>query len=164
MLRTDPWIFHFYPFLMPTRAIREYWTIYRGAQVFLLSTHSAPRPPPLPSVNPTSEAQGDWEREATCRQQGRGWGRSQIIRPQKCLALCKSLNLLCRAINKDYCTWILEAAVSLSLCKNLGSLLACRRCSLLLHHPNHHINNHRELKRCIGQVVFVLSTFMVAGL
>jgi hypothetical protein len=27
------------------------------------------------------------------------------------------------------------AAVSLSLCKNLGSLLACRRWSLLLHHP-----------------------------
>ncbi len=62
-------------------------------QAFSRSYDLAPSPPsptPLPS---TGDTQGDWERETTCwRESGRGWGRSQIIRPQE--GVYKSFDIL----------------------------------------------------------------------
>ncbi len=50
----------------------------------------------LPSVSSTSDTQEDRERETTCwQEEGKGRGRSQIVRPQESLVLYKSFNTLC---------------------------------------------------------------------
>ncbi len=50
---------------------------------------------PLSRQSSTGNTHKERERETTCWREGRGWGRSQIIRQQERLVLCKSFNTLC---------------------------------------------------------------------
>ncbi len=67
-------------------------------------------PLPLPPLS-TGATQEHWQRETTCWWE-RGWGRSQIIRPQESLVLYKSFstdtplnNLSCACPLQDYLSW-----------------------------------------------------------